>query len=214
MARELETTIPRVVQSPTFRYFLYAAFFLTGATGLVYQVLWSRLLVLSFGYTIHSISIVITAFMGGLAAGSALGGVVSDRLRNTVTVYGLSELGIGLIALATYPLLTGLPYAIAEYRQILSIPYYGFSTWTFLITMAILVPPTFLMGLTLPLLARALTRVKESAALDVGALYSVNTMGAALGSVVTGFFLVAYFGVFTTLVMAASVNILSGVSAV
>jgi spermidine synthase len=182
MDKEAEIKIPQIVESPFFRQFLFIAFFLTGATGLIYQVLWARLLVLSFGYTIHSISIVITAFMGGLAIGSALGGIIADRLRNTVTAYGLAELGIGLIAIITYPLLTGLPYIIADFRETLSIPYYGFSPWTFLITMSILMPPTILMGVTLPLLARALTRIKQSAAFDVGALYSVNTMGAALGS--------------------------------
>jgi spermidine synthase len=152
--------------------------------------------------------------MGGLAIGSALGGIIADRVRNTTAVYGLAELGIGLIAIITYPLLTGLPHTIAYFRETLSIPYYGFSPWTFLITMAILVPPTILMGLTLPLLARALTRVKESAAFDVGALYSVNTMGAAIGSILAGFFLVAYFGVYTTLLIAASVNIFIGIIAV
>jgi spermidine synthase len=214
MSKDTEINVPQIVESSLFRYFLFIAFFLTGATGLIYQVLWARLLVLSFGYTIHSISVVITAFMGGLAVGSAVGGIIADRIRNTVAVYGLAELGIGLIAVITYPLLTGLPHAIAEFRETLSIPYYGFSPWTFLITMGILMPPTILMGLTLPLLARALTRIKESAAFDVGALYSVNTMGAALGSIIAGFLLIAYFGVYTTLLMAASINIIIGITAV
>jgi spermidine synthase len=202
-----------VVESSLFRYFLFFAFFLTGATGLIYQVLWSRLLVLSFGYTIHSVTVVITAFMGGLALGSVLGGFIADRVRSTTTAYGLAEIGIGLIAVFTYPLLTWLPYLIADLREPLSIPYYGFNHWTFLISMLILVPPTLLMGLTLPLLARGLTRMRESAALDIGALYSVNTMGAAMGSIVAGFFLIAYFGVYTTLQIAASINILVGIGA-
>ncbi len=75
-----------IVERPAFRRVLFVAFLLTGATGLVYQILWARLLVLSFGYTIHSVSIVITAFMGGLALGSAVGGVVADRVRNPLMV--------------------------------------------------------------------------------------------------------------------------------
>lgn len=169
---------------------------------------------LSFGYTIYSISIVITAFMGGLAIGSVIGGRIADRVRDTVLAYGLAEVGIGGIALATYPLLIRLPDVIAGLRDTLSIPYYGFSPWTFLIAMGVLLPPTILMGLTLPLLARALTKAKESAAIDLGSLYAVNTTGAALGSIVTGFLLIAFFGVYSTLAIAASINIIVGVAAI
>lgn len=203
-----------VVETPRLRLLLFGAFFLTGSTGLIYQILWSRLLVLSFGYTIYSVSIVITAFMGGLAIGSVLGGFIADRVRATVFAYGLAELGIGVIALITYPLLNGLPHMIASMRSSVSIPYYGFSPWTFLIVMGILLPPTILMGLTLPLLARALTRFKEDSARDLGALYAWNTCGAAIGAILTGFILIAFFGIYTTLLMAASINMIIGVMAV
>ena len=203
-----------VIEGPVFRLLLFGAFFLTGATGLVYQILWSRLLVLSFGYTIYSVTIVITAFMGGLAIGSVLGGVIADRVRQRVFAYGLAELGIGVIAVITYPLLIGLPGFIAGLRGSVNIPYHGFSPWSFLIAIAILLPPTILMGLTLPLLARALTRVKEDAAADLGGLYAINTCGAAIGALLTGYILIAFFGVYTTLLMAASVNIAIGVAAV
>ena len=98
-----------IVGRPAFRRFLLVAFFLTGATGLVYQILWARLLVLSFGYTIHSVSIVITAFMGGLALGSALGGFIADRVRSPLAVYAAAEIGVGLIALVTTRSLRGCP---------------------------------------------------------------------------------------------------------
>ncbi len=196
------------------RYYLFFAFFLTGATGLVYQVLWSRLLVFSFGYTIFSISIVITAFMGGLALGSAIGGVLADRVKNLVSLYGMAEIGIGAIAIITYPLLMAMPYGIAEYREALNIPYYGLSPWTMLIAMCILVPPTFLMGLTLPILAKVLTRVKESAAMDIGALYALNTLGAAGGAILAGFLLIGLLGLYKTLLLAAAVNIIIGVVAI
>ncbi|MEE9543807.1 MAG: fused MFS/spermidine synthase [Thermodesulfobacteriota bacterium] len=202
------------VEHSLLRKFLFIAFFLTGATGLVYQIIWSRLLVFSFGYTIYSISVVITAFMGGLALGSYFGGILADRIKNTVTAYAAAELGIGLIALLTYPLLMGLPRMVAGLRELLSIPYSGFSLWAFLISICVLVPPTFLMGLTLPLLSKALTRIKENSAIDIGTLYSVNTVGAAVGSVVAGFFLIALMGVYRTLLLAACVNILIGLMAI
>lgn len=204
----------QVVENSTLRKFLFAAFFLTGATGLVYQIIWSRLLIFSFGYSIYSISVVIIAFMGGLALGSYFGGILADRVKNTVSLYACAEVGIGVIALITYPLLMGLPHMVASLREVLSIPYSGFSLWAFAISICILVPPTFLMGLTLPLLARALTRVKEKSAIDIGTLYSVNTVGAAVGSLVAGFFLIALVGVYATLALAACVNILIGVAAI
>jgi spermidine synthase len=202
------------VRTPSLRFFLLAAFFLTGATGLIYQVLWSRMLVLSFGYTIYSISTVITAFMGGLAAGSVAGGALADRVRNPVIAYGAAEAGVGLLALATYPLLAGLPHAIAGMRETLSIPFYGFNVWTFLVAIGILAPPAALMGLTLPLLARAMTAAKESASTELGSLYALNTLGAAIGSIATGFVLIAAFGVFSTIVIAASMNVLVGAAAI
>jgi spermidine synthase len=80
--------------------------------------------------------------------------------------------------------------------------------------MGILLPPTILMGLTLPLLARALTRIKEDSARDLGALYAWNTCGAAIGAILTGFILIAFFGIYTTLLIAASINMIIGVMAV
>lgn len=195
------------------RTFLFPAFFITGATGLVYQVLWERLLVLSFGYTIYSVSIVITAFMGGLAIGSFIGGIIADKVENALIGYGAAELGIGVIAILTYPLLTGLPETIAGLREALSIPYSGFSPWVFLISAGILAAPTILMGLTLPFLAKILTGAEERAATDIGALYALNTLGAALGAVLTGFVLISYLGVHTTLLAAAGVNIIVGLAA-
>ncbi|MBE9529059.1 MAG: fused MFS/spermidine synthase [Proteobacteria bacterium] len=209
-----ETGLGRAVHSRGVRTFLLIAFLLTGSTGLLYQVIWSRLLVLSFGYTIHSISIVITAFMGGLAIGSLLGGFIADRTKKTVLVYGIAELGVGFIALLTYPYIKGLPLLIAAVRESWHIPYYGFSPWTMLLAIALLLPPTILMGMTLPLLARALTRAREHSAVELGSLYALNTLGAALGSIATGFFLIAFLGVYTTLLVAAVVNIFIGLVAV
>ena len=203
-----------VVEHPSIRYFLFGAFFLTGATGLIYQILWSRLLILTFGYTIYSVSIVVAVFMGGIAIGSVLGGILSDRLKNPMKAYGMTELAVGVIAALTYPLLMRLPYAAAYLKDFFEIPYYGFSPVTVMITAGVLLPPTILMGFTLPLLSRALTRVPDSAALDVGTLYSVNTIGAAIGCLLAGFLLIAIFGISRTIMIAASINIIIGIASV
>src|SRR5258705_7957951 len=82
---------------------LYLIFFLSGATGLVYEVIWVRLTGLVFGNTSHAISTVLGAFMAGLALGSWLLGRQADRAQNPLRLYGMLEVGIGLSA-AVVPL--------------------------------------------------------------------------------------------------------------
>ena len=188
-----------------------AAFFLTGAAGLIFQVVWTRLLVLSFGYNIHSVSVVVGAFMGGLALGSYAGGWLSDRLKNPIRFYAICEILVGLFAIAASIGLQLLPEWIAGLRTTLEIPYYGFSPWVLLISLVILLPPTLLMGATLPLLSKGLTRSKEEGAIQIGNLYSINTFGAALGSVLTGFVLIAVLGIQSTLLLAAAIYLFVGV---
>src|SRR2546425_12966111 len=82
-------------------------FFLSGASGLVFELVWTRELTLVFGSTTLAISTVLSVFMGGLALGSVTAGRVADRVRDPVRAYALAEAGVGLYALAI-PLLLGL----------------------------------------------------------------------------------------------------------
>src|SRR5512132_3066456 len=75
-------------------------FVLSGATGLIYEVLWARMLGLVFGATTLAVSTVLAAFMGGLALGSALAGRLASRIKRPFRAYGLLELGIAVYALA------------------------------------------------------------------------------------------------------------------
>src|SRR5215813_9849101 len=84
--------------------FLYFIFFLSGATGLVYEVIWVRLTGLVFGNTSHAIATVLGAFMAGLALGSWKLGRNADRSSNPLRLYGLLEIGIGISA-ALVPLI-------------------------------------------------------------------------------------------------------------
>src|SRR6058998_881472 len=77
---------------------LYVIFFLSGATGLVYEVIWVRLTGLVFGNTSHAISTVLGAFMAGLALGSWKLGQKADRVKNPLRMYGFLEVGIGFSA--------------------------------------------------------------------------------------------------------------------
>src|SRR5881396_783676 len=83
-------------------------FFLSGATGLVYQVVWLRLLGLVFGHAVDALTAVLVAFMSGLALGSALGGRLSSRARAPLAIYAWLEAGIAVYALCLPPGLPGL----------------------------------------------------------------------------------------------------------
>jgi spermidine synthase len=71
-------------------------FILSGATGLIYEILWARMLGLVFGATTLAVSTVLAAFMGGLALGSALAGRLAPRLKKPVSAYGWMEIGIAI----------------------------------------------------------------------------------------------------------------------
>src|SRR3982074_659156 len=90
--------------SPKILKLVAACFFLSGATGLIYEVLWARMLCLVFGATTLAVSTVLAAFMGGLALGSALAGRRGAAVRRPVRAYGLLEIGIALYAVVV-PLL-------------------------------------------------------------------------------------------------------------
>ncbi len=129
-------------------------FFLSGVSGLLYEVLWLRMLILIFGSTTLAVSTVLTSFMGGLALGSFLFGRIMDRQKRPLLYYGLLEGVIGLYALIVPWLFTLL---IPAYRVIWAQfhpNFYGFTLMQFLLVSAVLVIPTTCMGATLPILSK------------------------------------------------------------
>jgi spermidine synthase len=192
---------------------IFACFFLSGATGLIYQVLWLRLLGLVFGHTVYAITAVLAAFMAGLALGSFIFARLAGRLRNLIQAYGWLEIGIGVYC-ALLPLLlwlTSLAYLWAHRAFALS--YGTFSLIQFLLVFCLLLVPTTLMGGTLPVLSQALAAHRGGFGRIVGALYAVNTFGAVLGVILAGYLLLPAFGNRITIAIAASANLAVGVLA-
>src|ERR1044072_4797898 len=135
-------------------------FVFSGATGLIYEVLWTRMLGLVFGATTLAVSTVLAAFMGGLALGSALAGRLSPRIKEPIAAYGRIEIAVAIYALAIPLLFSVLDtfYAVV-WRQVQP----GFFTFTllrFAFSCLLLLVPTTLMGATLPVLAAALLHVE------------------------------------------------------
>lgn len=181
-------------------------FFLSGACGLTYQVLWLRLLSLVFGVTVHAASTVLASFMAGLA----LGALLAERLAargHPLRVFAALEGGIAVSALATPALLalaTGVYRALSGAFPDALAP---LTVARFVCSSAVLLVPTVLMGATLPVLSRA-SVVRASGEARLGVLYAVNTAGALVGALLTGYVLIGGLGMQRTFVLAAAVNLL------
>jgi spermidine synthase len=199
---------------------VFLCFFFSGASGLLFEVLWTRELGLVFGSTTLAISTVLSVFMGGLAAGSFLGGQLcrSDRsarlrgfLARPLRLYALAEAGVGAFALSVPFFLSYYPKVNALLWRTIGDHYAGLSLLRFLATALLLLLPTTLMGATLPLLSQHLavqrTPGPGSAAAHVGSLFAANTAGAVLGTFLSGFVLLPRLGVTTTNYVGAFTNL-------
>lgn len=183
-------------------------FFLSGACSLVYQIAWTRMLVLVFGTSVFAVSTVLAAFMAGLGLGSALFGRLVDRRGRALEFYALLELGIGLAALILPVVFAGLDgLYTALYRQVQG-SHYAFSLIRFFLSFCVLLVPTALMGATFPVLCKFAVRRLDQIGWTVGRFYAVNTFGAMVGCGVAAFALIEYVGVSGAVQIAAAGNLL------
>ena len=181
-------------------------FFGSGATSLIYEVVWSRSLSLIFGATALGVSTVLAAFMAGLALGSYWFGRVADCHKNPIRLYGLLEAGVGLYALAVPGLLRLVEFAYVGYYRAAEPSFGVLSLFRFALCFLILLVPTTLMGGTLPALSRAVAVDEAEIGRRVGSLYAVNTFGAVLGTSAAGFLLLPSIGLRATTLVAAAMN--------
>ena len=188
-------------------------FFLSGACGLLYQVVWTRKLVLLFGTTSYAVSTVLSIFFLGLGVGSIWGGRLADRSPRPLWWYGVFECIIGVWALFFVIAVTygeGLVVALLKHFQFSRGMGVGLRG---LLALVLLFVPVSLMGATLPLLARFVTREAVVRGMPIGTLYTLNTLGAVAGCFITGFFLIAAFGYTQTTLIGAVANVAIGIAA-
>ena len=204
---------------------IYLLFFLSGLSGLIYQIVWVRVFGNVFGNTIYSASIVVAIFMLGLGAGSYLIGAWADRRyaarpESLLKTYGVFEMAIAALGLA---IALGLPHlgavsaALSTYVREPS-GWYALSAASYVaravIALVLLTPITVLMGGTLTLLIRHLVRSDvEAGGWRIALLYGINTAGAALGALLTDFTLVPAAGLFGTQMVAVAFNVVAGAGA-
>jgi len=192
---------------------LLALFFASGASGLVYEVVWMRLLSLTLSVTVYAVTTVLCAFMSGLALGAAIGGWAADRVKSPLLAYGLVELGIAATAVGTAATLFHLGPAYVWVHDRLGASPLAFTSGRFALAFVVLLVPCTLMGATLPLLGRATIADRDAVGRGAGGLYAMNTLGAVLGTVAAGFALIPGLGLWRTSAVAAGLNLAVGLVA-
>lgn len=192
---------------------ILAIFVLSGAAGLVYEVVWARQLILVFGNTTQAVSAILTGFFGGMAIGSAFGGRIADRVTRPLRLFGLLEVGLAVIVIAT-PLTFRLIHEVyrSAFGSLENTPAW-LTAIRFALSLLALGPATILMGATLPTLTRYLTRDPSRLSVAFGRLYAANTAGAILGTVAAGFVLIEVLGLSGTLLVGAVCSATSGTTA-
>ncbi len=195
------------------RTLLFGLFFISGAAGLIYEIVWVRQLTLLLGVSIYAVSAVLVAFMGGLGFGAVYFGKKLDQGMAPVRLYAALEISIAVYVLLFPFILQGL-----EKSYVLLHPGDGGNVLyvmvlRFILAVSALLVPTGLMGGTLPALSRYLAQQGRVIGKSVGGLYAVNTLGAVAGCVLAGFWLMEHIGLSATLRVGAVLNIICGAGA-
>jgi spermidine synthase len=188
---------------------LFSLFFISGFNALLYQVTWQRILGLFSGSDVRSMTIVIASYLLGLGLGNFISSHISDRFNNRqcVRIYGCCNLGIAFFAIGSrflfYDLLFMKLRYLAQYPPLM-----------LAIVLVSLLIPTTMMGLSLPLLSKAVSRSLASAVSRIGWLYGVNTLGSGFGTLISGWFLLGTLGYQGTIYLGALFSTCVGLTAI
>lgn len=196
----------------TSRWLVHSFLFLSGATALVYQLVWSKYLGNLLGNSGQANAIVLATFMGGLAFGAWLFGRTADRVKRPLALYGVLELGIGVYAVLFPWVLDALGAAYLAVAP--GTPEGLRAVPRLLLAASSLVLPTILMGGTLPALVRYFADSLGEVRTELSRLYAINSLGAAVGVFLAGVRWVPDFGLLKTSLAAAAINIVLALSAI
>lgn len=192
----------------TYKSLVYTLFFVSGISGLMYEVVWLRMLARITGVTIYATATVLAAFMAGLALGSLLFGRIADKREDPLRLYAILEFIIACAAML-------VPFIFA-----LSAPLHRFayqaSGDSFLVAGAVraivsfvsLLVPATIMGGTLPVLTSCLVRRDNIFGSNLSLLYGLNTLGAVVGVLLSGFVTIGALGEQRTIYLAMMINLL------
>ncbi len=193
---------------PSGPWIYFLLFALSGFAGLIYESIWSHYLKLFLGHAAYAQTLVLALFMGGMALGSWLAGKWGLRWRNLLVGYAIIELVIGVLGIVFHELFT----TVTSFAFEVLIPGIGqpalvdVSKW--LLAAALIFPQTILLGMTFPLMsAGVIRRFPEDKGKTIASLYFTNSIGAAMGVLASGFYMVNAFGLPGTVMIAGVLNI-------
>lgn len=193
---------------------ILAILFSAGLSGLIYEVVWSRVLTLTFGGTVFAASAVLCAFMAGLAAGSWISGRIADGYKSETLLlsyvqFVLGALGLGL--LPVFPLLTKFYVSVS---RLLDPGFYLLTVIRFFFSVLVLSLPAALIASVFPIVVKLSVSFGKRFGGSIALVYGIDTMGAVAGAILTGFVLLPYIGVIGTVCIASSLNFIAGLTAV
>jgi len=194
---------PASLRAPSTRSFplLLALFAGSGCAALIYEIVWLQLLQLVIGSTAVSLAVLLGTYMGGMCLGSlALPRFISAR-RHPLRVYASIELGIGVIGILV---LSGMPLVVRIYTSNAGHGFVGILLRG-AVSAVCLLPPTILMGATLPAVARWVETTPQGVSW-LGFLYGTNTAGAVVGCLLAGFYLLRVHDMATATYVAVTIN--------
>ncbi|MCK4373757.1 MAG: fused MFS/spermidine synthase, partial [Candidatus Brocadiae bacterium] len=185
-------------------------FGLEGVASLIYQMAWLRMLIFFVRMDIFGVTAIVSTFLMGLSLGAFLCRRWVDRLRNPYRALGIIEIGIGLTALATIPV---LPFLLGIHNAVLNLPAGGlplsmtFSAANFAVTFLVILVPTAFMGATLPVVSRIYVGELRGLGRKMGVLGCLDTVGSIFGAFAGGFLLIPLVGVQRTIIATALLNL-------
>lgn len=190
------------------RHIFFLLFGLSGFSGLIYESIWTHYLKLFLGHAAYAQTLVLAIFMGGMAIGSWICSNYSARWKNLLLGYAVSEGVVGFCALLFHPAFTRI--LDAAYTTI--IPAMGgpvgVSVFKWTLSALMILPQSILLGMTFPLMsAGILRRFPDRPGRSIAFLYFTNSIGAALGVLLSGFFLIRWIGLPGTISLAGCINL-------
>lgn len=192
---------------------LYAVFFVSGFCGLIYESIWSHYLKLLLGHAAYAQAVVLVVFVGGLALGAWLTGRVSERVRQPILWYAAIEAAVAVGAFAFQAVFERVAAWASTELLPASCGAGGSCSASWWLAAGLILPPAILLGTTFPLMSAGVMRLGAAPGRGLSLLYFLNSAGAAIGVLASGFILIPAIGLPGTLLVAGSLNVFVAVAA-
>ncbi len=181
----------------------------SGFISMVYELTWIRLLTTLLGSSTYSFSVMLIAFIGGIALGGWIISIMIGRVKNLMFLLAICQAGAALFMLATLPLYEWLPYYLWKLSMLLSntpenFPLFLF--YEFLFCFALMIIPTTFSGMSLPVVAKIAAGDMKALGKNAGNVFSLNTIGAVAGAVVTGLIFIPLLGIKQSIELGVALN--------